>query len=83
MAGVSIGQMTIDAPGLTEAEGRKLARLVADRLGAAAARIDRPVRQASAKASVQGGGPGGGPGGMDALAEQIVADLLRRIGTTV
>lgn len=79
MAGVSIGKITIDAPGLSEHEGHALARLVADRLGMAATRIDRPVCQEHASATVTGGKPGG----MDALASQIVSDLLRRIGSSV
>jgi hypothetical protein len=79
MAGMSIERLAIDAPGLTEAEGRALARLVADRLGAAAARIDRPIRQPAVQLVVAGSPSGD----VDALASRIVDDLLRHIGATV
>jgi hypothetical protein len=79
MAGMSIDRMVIDAPGLSEEEGRRLAHLIAERLNTAAARIDRPISQPSVEVVL----PGGAAGGIDLLAMRIVEDLLRRIGCTV
>jgi hypothetical protein len=79
MAGMSIDRMVIDAPGLSEEEGRRLAHLVAERLSTSTARIDRPISQPSVQMAVQGGAASE----IDRLAQQIVEDLLRRIGCTV
>lgn len=79
MAGLNIGRMRIDAPGLTADEGEALARLVADRLGQAALRIDRPARAEQVQTTIAQPTTGG----LDALAESIAADVLRRLGAAV
>ena len=76
MSGLDIGRLSIDAGGLDTHDGERLARLIADKLGSAAIRLDRPVRADTARVEV----PGAAGGNLDALADSIVANLLRQIG---
>jgi len=74
MAQVNIDRLTLTLPGGTEREGRRLAALVSQGLASAAAtlptgqlpamRIDVPARSGES---------------VDAMAEQIVAEILRQL----
>ena len=77
MTGITIDRLSIDAAGLSAGEGERLARLVADKLGSAAVRLDRPLHVDMARVNVPAPDKGGN---LDALAESIVYGLLRQIG---
>lgn len=66
--------MTLEAPGLSASDGRRLALLIAQGLGAAgAAGMGREVHNLRLEVTPQ---PGAGP---DELARQIVGELLRQV----
>ncbi len=74
MSEVRIDRLTLQVPGLTPAEGRRLALQVAwgvATVGAAGGGRDVPALRLDLTAA---------PGiGVDALAEQVVAEVLRQV----
>jgi hypothetical protein len=74
MADIRIDRLALQAPGLTAADGRRLAFRVAD--GLAAAGAAGGGREVSALRLDLTAAPGAG---VDALAEQIVAEVLRQL----
>jgi hypothetical protein len=74
LASISIDRMTLHIPGLSASEGRRLALLVAQGLGAAGAA--GPGREIASLRLELSPRPGAGP---DELARQIVAELLWQV----
>jgi hypothetical protein len=74
MSNLSIDRLILDVPGLSESDGRRLARLVADGLGSArlsGGRLDIPTINLELR-------PGRGEG-VDELAGRIVAEFARQV----
>jgi hypothetical protein len=74
MNNLAIDRLILDVPGLSESDGRRLARQVADGLGSArldGGGLDIPTMNLDLR-------PGRGDG-VDELARQIVAEFARQI----
>jgi hypothetical protein len=73
MNNLAIDRLILDVPGLSESDGRRLARQVADGLGSArlGGGLDIPTMHLDLR-------PGRGDG-VDELARQIVAEFARQI----
>jgi hypothetical protein len=72
---IDIGRLAIDAPHLSADDGERLARRVAEGL-----RSEVPLRDHGSAVDAMRVAVNDQGGGIDALAEAIVADLLRQIG---
>ena len=74
MPNVSIDRLSLHLSGLSESDGRHLARLIADRL--ATASVPESATSRDTMRSNITARPGGG---MRELSEQIVSDLVRQL----
>lgn len=79
MTNLNIGRLTLKLSGLSEIEGKRLARLIAERL--ASSEIDRISARASPQIVVNIPSPANT--NIDWLAQQIVMDILRQLNQTL
>lgn len=75
MSELSIDRLTLRLTGVTEAEGRRLATLVAERLAA----VDLPDSTAARVASIRLGLRADPRAPLDALTEQVVEGVVREL----
>ncbi len=78
MSDVTIDRLSLHLSGLSEAEGQRLARLVADGLARASMPDGLENRDAVQTTTIAHAG-----GSMQAISQRIVADILRQLQRTV
>jgi hypothetical protein len=77
MPGLEIEKLTLKVSGLSEAEGRRLVRLVAEGLA------DQPFESGGDRAGLQSSQIAPKGASAESLARRIVEDLLRQLDRTV
>jgi hypothetical protein len=79
VAAISIDRINLAVSGITPGEAERLAGLIAQKLGAAAARVGGAGAQSSMEVAL----PAAGGASADTLAEQVVEDLVRQLNRTL
>lgn len=79
MAAITIDRINLAVSGITPDEAERLAGLIAQKLGAAAARVSGSGDRASMNVAV----PAANGTPADTLAEQVVEDLVRQLNRTL
>jgi hypothetical protein len=79
MSGITVDRLSLKVSGFSESDGRHLARLIADGLSRASASVEATGHREALRLSLS---PRPGTA-LDALAGQIVSELLRQLNRSI